>query len=79
MSQLGGTLPVNPSGGLLAKGHPLAATGLAQMAELYWHLREDDLVSNRQARLRKGYALQHNVGGFGIATSVVTILTNRAE
>ncbi|MGQ9653423.1 MAG: thiolase C-terminal domain-containing protein [Thermodesulfobacteriota bacterium] len=79
LSELGGSLPVNPSGGLLAKGHPLAATGLAQIAELYWHLREDDSVSNRQARLRKGYALQHNVGGFGIATSVVTILTNQAQ
>lgn len=77
LSQLGGTLPVNPSGGLLAKGHPLGATGIAQLAELYWHLREDPDVANRQARLNKGYALQHNVGGYGIAVSVVTILTNR--
>ncbi|VTU20355.1 thiolase family protein [Variovorax sp. RA8] len=38
-TQLGGRLPVNPSGGLLAKGHPLGATGVAQMVELMWHLQ----------------------------------------
>ena len=36
---LGGRVPVNPSGGLLAKGHPLGATGVAQMVELMWHLQ----------------------------------------
>jgi sterol carrier protein 2 len=35
----GGRFVVNPSGGLLSKGHPLGATGLAQCAELVWHLR----------------------------------------
>jgi acetyl-CoA acetyltransferase len=35
---LGGRVPVNPSGGLLAKGHPLGATGVAQMVELLWQL-----------------------------------------
>ncbi len=34
----GGSIPVNPSGGLLSRGHPLGATGLAQTAELYWQL-----------------------------------------
>ncbi len=77
LSQLGGTLPINPSGGLLAKGHPLGATGVAQIAELYWHLREDEIAGNRQAKLNKGYALQHNVGGYNIAVSGVTILTNK--
>jgi len=38
---LGGRLPVNPSGGLLSRGHPLGATGLAQLAELVWQLRGD--------------------------------------
>lgn len=55
----GGDVVVNPSGGLLAKGHPLGATGLAQCAELSWHLA--GLAGERQvdgARL----ALQHNVG-----------------
>jgi acetyl-CoA acetyltransferase len=36
---LGGKTPVNPSGGLLARGHPLGATGVAQVAELVWQLR----------------------------------------
>ena len=36
---LGGSLPVNPSGGLLSRGHPLGATGLAQVAEIVWQLR----------------------------------------
>jgi acetyl-CoA acetyltransferase len=38
-TQLGGRVPVNPSGGLLAKGHPLGATGVAQMVELMWQLQ----------------------------------------
>lgn len=55
----GGRVVVNPSGGLLAKGHPLGATGLAQCAELVWQLRGQ--AGARQvggARL----ALQHNLG-----------------
>lgn len=36
---LGGRQPVNPSGGLLSRGHPLGATGLAQLAEIVWQLR----------------------------------------
>lgn len=38
---LGGPQPVNPSGGLLSRGHPLGATGLAQLAEIVWQLRGD--------------------------------------
>ncbi|MBJ7593797.1 MAG: thiolase family protein [Candidatus Dormibacteraeota bacterium] len=38
---IGGVLPVNPSGGLLSKGHPMGATGVAQVAELVWQLRGD--------------------------------------
>src|SRR6185369_11010397 len=55
----GGQVVTNPSGGLLSKGHPLGATGLAQTAEIVWHLRGD--AGERQvdgARL----GLQHNVG-----------------
>ena len=40
-SALGGPQPVNPSGGLLSRGHPLGATGLAQVAEVVWQLRHD--------------------------------------
>ena len=38
---IGGPQPVNPSGGLLSRGHPLGATGLAQLAEIVWQLRGD--------------------------------------
>jgi acetyl-CoA acetyltransferase len=38
-TRIGGRVPVNPSGGLLAKGHPLGATGVAQMVEVMWHLQ----------------------------------------
>jgi len=70
---IGGRLPVNTSGGLLAKGHPIGATGVAQLVELWWQLREQ--AGPRQVALRTGYALQHNVGGRGSGVSVVNILT----
>ncbi len=38
-TRIGGRIPVNPSGGLLAKGHPLGATGVAQMVEIAWQLQ----------------------------------------
>jgi len=38
---IGGASPVNPSGGLLSRGHPLGATGLAQVAEVVWQLRDE--------------------------------------
>ena len=38
-TRIGGRVPVNPSGGLLAKGHPLGATGVAQMVEIAWQLQ----------------------------------------
>jgi len=44
---LGGAQPVNPSGGLLSRGHPLGATGLAQIAEVVWQLR--GMAADRQA------------------------------
>jgi len=37
--EIGGRIPVNPSGGLLSKGHPVGATGVAQVCEITWHLR----------------------------------------
>lgn len=70
---LGGRLPVNPSGGLLAKGHPIGASGVAQLTECYWQLRGE--AGDRQVALRHHNALQHNVGGRGSGVSVVNILT----
>ena len=69
----GGRWVVNPSGGLISKGHPLGATGLAQCAELTWQLRgaaDKRQVDNVTA------ALQHNIGLGGAA--VVTAY-QRAE
>jgi acetyl-CoA acetyltransferase len=65
----GGSGPVvNPSGGLISKGHPLGATGLAQCAELNWQLR--GRAERRQVDGAK-VALQHNIGIGGAA--VVTM------
>ena len=72
---LTGRIPVNTSGGLLAKGHPIGATGVAQITECWWQLRGD--AGERQIETRNGYALQHNAGGRGSGVSVVNILTNR--
>jgi acetyl-CoA C-acetyltransferase len=74
-TSLTGRIPVNPSGGLLAKGHPIGATGIAQLTECWWQLRGD--ADERQVSIRNGFALQHNVGGRGSGVSVVNILTNQ--
>jgi acetyl-CoA C-acetyltransferase len=66
---VGGSLPVNPSGGLKAKGHPPGATGVAQCVELFEQLRGD--ASNQVDGARIGLA--HNIGG-PTAVSAVTIL-----
>lgn len=64
----GGRVVTNPSGGLLSKGHPLGATGLAQCAELTWQLR--GAAGARQVE-DVTIALQHNIGLGGAA--VVTL------
>ena len=64
----GGRVVTNPSGGLLSKGHPLGATGLAQCAELVWQLRGE--AGQRQVE-GATLALQHNIGLGGAA--VVTL------
>lgn len=58
---LGGTLPINPSGGLSSRGHPVGATGLAQIAELTWQLRGE--AGERQVEAPR-IALAHNSGGW---------------
>ncbi|MEU3011616.1 lipid-transfer protein [Nocardia asteroides] len=70
----GGKWVVNPSGGLISKGHPLGATGLAQCAELTWQLRgtaEARQVDNVTA------ALQHNIGLGGAAVVTAYQRANR--
>ncbi|EEH21966.1 hypothetical protein PABG_04177 [Paracoccidioides brasiliensis Pb03] len=69
----GGKMVVNPSGGLISKGHPLGATGIAQCAELVWHLRgwaNNRLVKGTDA------ALQHNLG---LGGAVVVTVYKRAD
>ncbi len=69
---VGGRLPVNPSGGLKARGHPLAATGVAQLVELVWQLR--GLAEGRQVEARVGLA--QSIGGLA-TNNWVTLLEAR--
>lgn len=57
---LGGRIPVNPSGGLLAQGHPLSASGVRQICEITWHLRGQ--AGKRQVERAK-VGLAHMEGG----------------
>jgi acetyl-CoA C-acetyltransferase len=69
---LDGRLPVNPSGGLKARGHPLAATGLAQIVECVWQLT--GRAGGRQLEAR--VALAHSIGGLA-TNNWVTLLEAR--
>ncbi len=69
----GGRWVVNPSGGLISKGHPLGATGLAQCSELTWQLRGE--AGKRQVDGAKT-ALQHNIG---LGGAVVVTLYRQAS
>jgi len=72
-TRLGGSLPVNTSGGLKAKGHPVGATGTAQACEIYLQLTGRG--GQRQVKGAK-LGLTHNVGGSG-STAVVHIYKRR--
>jgi acetyl-CoA C-acetyltransferase len=71
---LTGRIPVNPSGGLKGKGHPVGATGVSQIVESTFQLR--GTAGDRQVREPR-IGLTHNVGGSG-ATCVVTVLGKAA-
>jgi acetyl-CoA acyltransferase len=74
VTTIGGALPINPSGGLESRGHPIAATGLAQIGELVHQLRGD--AGPRQVP-GASVALAENAGGFvagNTAAVAVTIL-----
>jgi acetyl-CoA C-acetyltransferase len=62
-----GKLPINPSGGLKAKGHPVSATGVSQVVEVYEQF--NGLAKGREVP-RTGTALTHNVGATGGSCSV---------
>ncbi len=70
VTALGGRIPVNTSGGLKSKGHPVGATGIAQAIEIFEQLRGE--AGDRQVKDAK-LGLAQNMGGSG-ASSVVHIL-----
>jgi acetyl-CoA C-acetyltransferase len=72
LTQIGGKIPINPSGGLKARGHPLGATGVAQVVELVWQLRGE--AGKRQVEGAKT-GITCNFGGFG--NNILSILVER--
>ena len=61
-----GQVAINPSGGLLAKGHPVGATGVGQLYEIVQQLRGTHPNQVRNARI----GMTHNLGGTGVACTV---------
>ncbi len=72
LTEIGGKIPINPSGGLKARGHPLGATGVAQVVELVWQLRGD--AGKRQVNGAET-GITCNFGGFG--NNIISIITER--
>lgn len=65
-TQLGGRIPINPSGGLLSRGHPFGATGMAQIYEIVQQLRGSAVNQVPKARI----GLTHNLGGTGAVATI---------
>jgi len=72
LTEIGGELPINPSGGLKARGHPLGATGVAQVVELFWQLQGE--AGKRQVDGAET-GITCNFGGFG--NNIISILVER--
>ena len=72
LTEIGGKIPTNPSGGLKARGHPLGATGVAQVVELVWQLRGE--AGKRQVEGAET-GITCNFGGFG--NNILSILVTR--
>lgn len=72
MTERDGQIPINPSGGLKSRGHPLGATGIAQTAEIIWQLRGE--AGKRQISDVE-IGMTHNIGGTG-GTAAVHIFSN---
>ncbi|MFW9948438.1 MAG: hypothetical protein ACFFDX_16550, partial [Candidatus Odinarchaeota archaeon] len=72
LTEIGGTIPINTSGGLKARGHPLGATGVAQVVELVWQLRGE--AGKRQVGGAKT-GITCNFGGFG--NNIISLLVER--
>lgn len=74
-TRFGGQIPINVSGGLKARGHPVGATGVAQVVDIVFQLRHE-LPKNRQVKnARHGFTI--NFGGFG--NNVVSFVLKRVE
>ena len=71
ITHLRGRLPINPSGGLKARGHPVGASGLAQLVEIVYQLRGEAGTERQLERAETGLA--HSMGGLG-NNNLVTIL-----
>jgi acetyl-CoA C-acetyltransferase len=74
-TRLGGQIPINVSGGLKARGHPVGATGVAQVVDIVWQLRHE-LPKERQVKNAKT-GLTVNFGGFG--NNVLSLILKRAS
>jgi acetyl-CoA C-acetyltransferase len=74
-TRLGGQIPINVSGGLKARGHPVGATGVAQICDITWQLRHE-LPKDRQVKNAKN-GLTVNFGGFG--NNVLAFVLRRAD
>jgi acetyl-CoA C-acetyltransferase len=72
LTEIGGKIPINPSGGLKARGHPLGATGVAQVVELVWQLQ--GIAGKRQIDSAET-GITCNFGGFG--NNILSILVER--
>ncbi|MEA3506421.1 MAG: thiolase domain-containing protein [Elusimicrobiota bacterium] len=66
-----GSIPVNPSGGLKARGHPVGASGLAQVVEAAWQLRGE--AGDRQLDRNLKYALTQSIGGLATNNMVIIL------
>jgi acetyl-CoA C-acetyltransferase len=74
-TRLGGQIPINLSGGLKARGHPVGATGVAQVVDIVWQLRHE-LPKTRQVQKAKN-GLTVNFGGFG--NNVLSFVLKRVD
>jgi len=74
-TRLGGQIPINVSGGLKARGHPVGATGVAQVVDIVWQLRHE-LPKERQVQ-NAANGLTVNFGGFG--NNVLSFVLRRVE
>lgn len=72
-STLGGKLPINISGGLESQGHPIGATGVRQVVELYWHLTQDQRVGKRLVKGAKVGLAQNSGGSIDTSEGAISV------